>query len=184
MSRVLMICSSTDGQTLKICTRLRAKLEDAGYPSTLIDIAQADAVSPAVFDLVVVGARIRYGRTDRRVFDWGRRHAAALQDVEGAFFSVNIVARKAAKGTAETNPYVRAFFERVEWRPRRVEVFAGKLDYPRYGMLDRAMIRVIMWMTNGPTDPSAVVEFTDWRRVEAFGEQLVACLAEKALVAG
>jgi menaquinone-dependent protoporphyrinogen oxidase len=27
-----------------------------------------------------------------------------------------------------------------------------------------------MWMTGGPTDPKAVVEFTDWGKVEAFGE--------------
>jgi menaquinone-dependent protoporphyrinogen oxidase len=24
-------------------------------------------------------------------------------------------------------------------------------------------------MTHGPTDPTAVVEFTDWEQVEAFG---------------
>jgi len=26
-----------------------------------------------------------------------------------------------------------------------------------------------MWMTKGPTDPKAVVEFTDWNQVESFG---------------
>jgi menaquinone-dependent protoporphyrinogen oxidase len=31
------------------------------------------------------------------------------------------------------------------------------------------MIRLIMWITGGPTDPKRVVEFTDWRQVEAFG---------------
>lgn len=31
------------------------------------------------------------------------------------------------------------------------------------------MIRVIMWMTKGPTDPKTVVEFTNWTQVEAFG---------------
>jgi menaquinone-dependent protoporphyrinogen oxidase len=31
------------------------------------------------------------------------------------------------------------------------------------------MIRLIMWITKGPTDPKAVVEFTDWQQVEAFG---------------
>ena len=34
------------------------------------------------------------------------------------------------------------------------------------------MIRFIMLMTKGPTDPTAVVEFTDWQQVEAFGRQL------------
>ena len=31
------------------------------------------------------------------------------------------------------------------------------------------MIRLIMWMTKGPTDPKAVVEFTNWKQVESFG---------------
>ncbi|MEI7538802.1 MAG: flavodoxin domain-containing protein, partial [Comamonadaceae bacterium] len=48
-------------------------------------------------------------------------------------------------------------------------VFAGKLDYPRYRFIDRQMIRFIMLITKGPTDPSVVVEFTDWQAVEEFG---------------
>jgi menaquinone-dependent protoporphyrinogen oxidase len=31
------------------------------------------------------------------------------------------------------------------------------------------MIRLIMLMTKGPTDPATVIEFTDWTKVEAFG---------------
>jgi menaquinone-dependent protoporphyrinogen oxidase len=27
-------------------------------------------------------------------------------------------------------------------------------------------------MTKGPTDPAAVIEFTDWQQVEAFGRQV------------
>jgi menaquinone-dependent protoporphyrinogen oxidase len=26
-----------------------------------------------------------------------------------------------------------------------------------------------MWMTKGPTDPAATIEFTDWKQVEEFG---------------
>jgi menaquinone-dependent protoporphyrinogen oxidase len=34
------------------------------------------------------------------------------------------------------------------------------------------MIRLIMWMTHGPTDPAAVVEFTDWQRVDDFAQRI------------
>jgi len=174
MKRALLLCSSTDGQTRKICERLRDILQDAGDSVTLTMIEDASGVSPADFQMVVVGARIRYGRTDARVIDYVDRHAPVLNDMPSAFFSVNIVARKPGKNRPESNPYVQAFLRRVAWRPHLLEVFAGKLDYPRYGVLDRMVIRFIMWLTKGPTQSDAVVEFTDWQRVDAFGQALCA----------
>ena len=181
--RALLLCSSTDGQTRRICERLRRILEDAGAEATLTMIEDADGVSPADFDLAMVGARIRYGRTDPRVVGFARRHAATLEAMPNAYFSVNIVARKPGRDRPETNPYVRAFLRRARWRPRRVEVFAGRLDYPRYGVVDRLIIRLIMRLTGGPTRPDTVVEYTDWDRVDAFGRSLCADLTLPAAAA-
>jgi len=167
-----MICSSTDGQTRKICERLCGILRRGGDEVTLAMIDDAAALAPAGFGLAVVGARIRYGRTDARVIAYANRHAQALNAMPSAFFSVNIVARKPQKNRPETNPYMQKFLRRVAWRPRWLEVFAGKLDYPRYGTIDRLIIRFIMWLTDGPTQRDAVVEFTDWQQVDAFGDML------------
>ena len=51
-------------------------------------------------------------------------------------------------------------------------MFAGKLDYPRYTFWDRQIIRLIMFITKGPTDPDAVVDFTDWQQVDAFARKI------------
>ena len=51
-------------------------------------------------------------------------------------------------------------------------VFAGKIVYPALGPVDRTMIRFIMWMTKGPTDPTGTYEFTDWDKVEEFGRRV------------
>jgi menaquinone-dependent protoporphyrinogen oxidase len=101
-----------------------------------------------------------------------RANRRILEGKASAFFSVNIVARKPGKNTPETNPYVRKFLRQIDWRPRLVAVFAGLLDYPRYGFWDRQIIRFIMFLTRGPTDPGSVVEFTDWKQVEAFGNRI------------
>lgn len=85
-----------------------------------------------------------------------------------------VVARKPGKDQPHTNPYCRKFLRQIAWKPKAAAVFAGKIDYPKYGPLDRFMIRLIMWMTKGPTDPAAVVDFTDWRRVEDFGRMIAA----------
>ena len=30
-----------------------------------------------------------------------------------------------------------------------------------------------MWMSKGPTDPKGIYEFTDWNRVESFGNKVL-----------
>jgi len=177
MNKVLIVCSSTDGQTLRICERLRDIVAAGGAEVTLVPVEQADRHPLDGFQLLVLGARIRYGRTHARVFDYVDRHAEALNTMPSAYFSVNLVARKATADRPETNPYVRQFLRRARWRPRLADVFAGRLDYPRYGWLDRQIIRFIMWLTGGPTQRDAVVEFTDWQRVDQFGSRLRAALA-------
>ena len=84
-----------------------------------------------------------------------------------------MVARKPEKNTPETNPYLQKFLKKIAWQPANLAVFAGKIDYPRYGTIDRTMIRFIMWMTKGPTDPTLTVEFTDWDKVDEFGQRIL-----------
>ena len=172
MAAVLIVSSSTDGHTRKICERLRALIEAHGHQVTLVPIEDASAADLGFFDKIVVGASVRYGRHSPRVLAFANDHARALDARPNAFFSVNIVARKAHKNRPESNPYLRKFLRQVRWRPKLLEVFAGKLDYPRYGVADRIVIRFIMWITGGPTDPATVVEFTDWHRVEAFARRV------------
>lgn len=179
MARVLLLCSSTDGHTRRICERVRAVLQGGGHVVPLVMIEDAAGVTPRDFALVVVGARIRYGKTDPRVIAYASEHADRLNAMPSAYFSVNIVARKPGKDRPATNPYVRRFLRRVAWRPRWVEVFAGRLDYPRYGVCDRLIIRFIMLLTGGPTAPDTVMEFTDWKRVDAFAATLCEAIAAK-----
>jgi menaquinone-dependent protoporphyrinogen oxidase len=54
-----------------------------------------------------------------------------------------------------------------------VKVFAGKLDYKKYSFFDRKMIQLIMWMTKGPTNTDAEIEYTNWEKVNEFAIELV-----------
>ncbi len=173
MPRVLIVYSTTDGHTLKICQRLRQTIEPSGAQVQVVSVADAEGIDLATYDKVVVGASIRKGRHSKAIHDFIDARADQLAAKPNAFFSVNVVARKPDKNRPETNPYLRKFLERIRWQPRLLAVFAGKLDYPSYRPFDRFMIRLIMRMTGGPTDPRAVVEFTDWDEVAAFGRRVV-----------
>ena len=173
MSQLLILYSTTDGHTVRICERLRTVVEALGPRVTVKPLAQGTAEDLARCDAVVIGASIRYGHHRPAVKAFIDRHQAALEARPNAFFSVNAVGRKPHKRQADTNPYLRKFLGQIRWRPQQIEVFGGKIESPRYGFFDRNMIRLIMWITGGPTDPHSVTDFTDWAEVEAFARGLV-----------
>jgi menaquinone-dependent protoporphyrinogen oxidase len=172
MPNMLIIYSSIDGQTLKICQKLKTLIEQQGYSVTLVSVEDAERVDWAGFDKIVIGASIRYGRHSPKIPALIQRHRQALESKPNAFFSVNLVARKPDKRHPETNPYLRKLLKQVSWKPKQLAVFAGKIDYPSYSFMDRTIIRLIMWLTRGPTDPTAVIEFTDWDQVESFSKAI------------
>lgn len=172
MAKILLLFSTTDGHTLRICERLKQVIEARAHHVSVVPIHAHRELDLGAFDKIVIGASIRYGKHSQAVFDFINRHLPLLASKPNAFFSVNIVARKPNKNMPDTNPYVRKFLKQSAWRPHQLAVFAGKLDYPKYRFFDRLMIRFIMLMTRGPTDPTTIVEFTDWKQVEAFGRRL------------
>jgi len=168
MTDLLILYSTTDGHTRRVCDVLATELERLGNQVTVADMLDQPQPDPADFDKVVLGASIRYGKHARVVSDTIARRLDALQSRPSVFFSVNLVARKPNRNQPDTNPYVKKFLAKIAWRPDHVAVFAGKLDYPAYALTDRLVIQLIMWMTRGPTDPTTVREFTDWDQVKAF----------------
>ena len=172
MANILILYSTTDGHTIQICERLKQTIESGGDNAQLLDIKDGPDLNALDFDKVVIGASIRYGKHQPLVTELIRKYQDILERHPNAFFSVNVVARKPEKNTPETNPYLQKFLKKIDWQPKKLGVFAGRLDYPSLGFFDKNAIRFIMWMTKGPTDPMSVVEFTDWSKVEEFGRMI------------
>jgi menaquinone-dependent protoporphyrinogen oxidase len=178
VARILLLHSTVYGQSLRICARLQSRLAAAGHS---VDVAPlGEGASLAGYDAIVIGASIRHGKHNPAVLDFVRARLAALQSVPSAFFSVSLIARKPSRSTPESNPYVRTFLERSPWKPALVGVFAGELDYQRYGPFDRYAIRFIMTLTKGPTDLRTKVEFTDWDAVDRFAGRIDALATGRA----
>jgi len=169
MSEVLFVYSTTDGHTRRICERLARVAQSQGRAARVMALPECQASDIQACGAIVIGASIRYGKHKPEVAAFVGRHRTAIEARPNAFFSVNVVARKPGKDVPEGNPYLQKFLRTIAWRPQRLAVFAGRLDYPSLGALDRLVIRFIMLMTKGPTDPRGVFEFTDWVRVDEFG---------------
>ena len=172
MKKTAIIYSSTDGHTVKICEKIIEIIKHESIIS-LSSIEEADSLDLESFDFILVGASIRYGNHKANLFSFIKNNLESLNKKDTAFFNVNAVARKDDKNTPATNPYLIKFLKKVAWKPSLLEVFAGKISYPKYHFFDKHMIRFIMWMSKGPTDPSKVFEFTDWKKVESFGKKVL-----------
>jgi menaquinone-dependent protoporphyrinogen oxidase len=169
VAKILIVYSTTDGHTLEICQRLQQVIEQQAHSVKLVPLNDEPHVNLTPFDKIVVGASIRYGKHKPEVYEFISKNKHKLESRPNAFFSVNAVARKPEKGQPETNPYLKKFLRQTTWQPGKLAVFAGKIDYQKYRFWDRLMIRIIMWITKGPTDTNSVYEFTNWEQVEEFG---------------
>jgi len=168
MKKILLTYSTVDGHTKTICEKILSYSE-----SSQVDILPIDSsINIKDYDTVVIGASIRYGKYREEIFEFIKENEELLNSKDNAFFSVNVVARKENKNKPETNPYLIKFLNKISWQPKILDVFAGKIDYPKYKFLDKYAIKFIMWITKGPTDTSKVYEFTDWNRVKSFAEKL------------
>ena len=134
MSEILMIYSSTDGQTKKICERIK-EFSKKTNKIRIITIDKASDENLKQYKEIIIGASIRYGKHNKKIYSFVKKNKEILNLKKTAFFSVNVVARKLKKNTPDTNPYVLKFLEKSAWKPDRIAVFAGKIDYPNYSFL-------------------------------------------------
>ncbi len=171
MSKFLIIYSTTDGHTKAICERIKNFITD-GNLVELLSLGDANKVDLSNFEKIIIGASIRYGKHSKELYKFINLNKIILDKKKCAFFSVNVVARKPEKNTAETNPYINKFLKISKWQPNKIGVFAGKVDYPSYNLFDKYIIKFIMFITNGPTDTSQSYEFTDWSKVDDFSREL------------
>tara|TARA_B100000676_G_C17742797_1_gene662274 strand:- start:164 stop:691 length:528 start_codon:yes stop_codon:yes gene_type:complete len=171
MSSFLIIYSSTNGHTKTICERISNFLND-GNLVELVSLENANKVDLSNFEKIIIGASIRYGKYSEKLYKFVNLNKNILDQKESAFFSVNVVARKSDKNTVETNPYINKFLKISKWKPKKLRVFAGKVDYPNYNLFDKYMIKFIMFITKGPIDTSQSYDFTDWSKVDTFSREL------------
>ncbi|MEN0615653.1 menaquinone-dependent protoporphyrinogen IX dehydrogenase [Klebsiella indica] len=170
--KTLILFSTRDGQTHEIASFLASELKEQGIDTDTVDLNRTHDIEWSQYDRVVIGASIRYGHFHPALGRFVKKHLQSLQSLPGAFFSVNLVARKPEKRTPQTNSYTRKFLLNSPWKPQRSAVFAGALRYPRYRWYDRFMIRLIMKMTGGETDVRKEVVYTDWQQVGRFAQEI------------
>ena len=174
--RVLGVHGGRFGQSAKIARAMDEVLQAAGLETEVTELGRSTAVDPARHDALLLVTSVRYGYFDRNAYRLVERHRGWLESVPSQLVTVSLTARKDEKRDPQEHSYTQKFLAKSGW-PGAAEVVAGALDYPRYRIWDRLAIQLIMKITDGPTDPTLSIEYTDWQQVRAAARRFAASAA-------
>jgi menaquinone-dependent protoporphyrinogen oxidase len=173
---VAIYYATRDGQSRRIAEHIWRRLDDGRMPPAprdlLPDLPTSTELAQA--QVIVLVAAVRYGKHLPEVESFLKAYSALPAPPPLALASVNLSARKAGKTTRSGNVYLRKTIARHRLVPALAVAFAGRLDYRRYKWRDRQIIRFIMLLTGGPTDPNTCIEYTSWTAVDEFAIRIAA----------
>jgi len=160
--------ATRDGQSRRIAERIASRLADHGITALPRDLAGGLPARSSLraARLVVVVAAVRYGAPLPEAEQFLASYRTLAEPPDLVLLSVNLTARKQGKDTVEGNAYLRKSIARHRLAPVFALAIAGRLDYSRYGWWDRQLIRFIMKLTGGPTDPKTCIDYTPWDVVD------------------
>ena len=183
---VPVLFASTEGQTALIAIRLAAVLHEHGLDSEAIDVStpEAETIDWTRVHGVLVGASLHAGHHQKSAARFVHAHAADLNAVPSAFFSVSLsAASKNRNEVEEAERIARAFPSTHGWRPTLILSVAGRLAYREYNVLIRFIMKRIAKKEGGPIDTSRDHELTNWDEVDRLGREMAAAIHAHAVAA-
>ncbi len=169
MASVLINYASNHGHTSIIARNLSAMMSRRGVSVDLHEVEKNDALDPASFDAVVVMASIHAGRHQSKMRRWVEANSEVLNQRSSAFLSVSLSNGSDSPEAVEVNrEQAEAFCEATDWKPDRIELVAGCLQYPAYNFLNRFLMKRVAKKQGLPLDTSREHEYTDWEALDQF----------------
>jgi menaquinone-dependent protoporphyrinogen oxidase len=175
MSKFLIVYGTKEGQTCKIAEHLKSHITNLGHQT---DLSNAENFPPKFpfegYNGILIGASIHAGFFSPAAKNFVKQHKSTLDRIPSAFYSVSLSdANVKVEDRKKLDPYLESFFRKTGWRPICVGRFGGALKYSQYGVLTRFVMTKIARAEGQPTDTSRDYEFTEWDKVDQFGDEFV-----------
>ena len=171
MGTVLILHSSTEGQTARISEYIAGALKRQGLDARIASIRDAPELEG--YAAVVVGASIHIGRYAPDLIDYLKQHSPRLGTLANAFFLVSLTASQQDEDSRKVvDGYLKMVVDDTGWQPNETVSFAGALRFSRYGFLKRQLMKWIARRNGLSTDASRDHELTDWNAVDEFANRL------------
>jgi menaquinone-dependent protoporphyrinogen oxidase len=157
--KILVAYATRAGSTAEVAGAIGQALRVHGVE---VDVLPAQEVNDLKdYRALIVGSAIRMGRWLPDAAGFVDRNHAALGRMPTAFFTVCMTMQK---DTPESRRAVEAYMQPVleKFRPARLGLFGGKMDYSRLGFLDRLIVSKMKKVPEG--------DHRDWTAIRAWSE--------------
>jgi menaquinone-dependent protoporphyrinogen oxidase len=183
MEPLLIVYATREGHTKHIVERITLRLRQRGIAVELENSAylSADFELPQCYRAVLVAASVHQGRYEPEMVDFVRRHSGHLERIPSAFLSVGLSEAAAhsplqsrverERAAARVDAAIAHFRDSTGWRPSTTLSVAGALQYRRYRLPMRWVMKAIARALGLSTDTSQDHVFTDWPAVDRFADQ-------------
>ncbi len=169
--KAIIIFSTKNGLTKNISNFIMNNLKE-NIATEIYSIERVENIVLSDYHIIILGSSIYYGKHNKKIKRLVEQNLELLTINKTAFFSVNVVARKRDKNKTSNNPYLIKFLKTTNWTPNLTAVFAGQVNYPAYSIFNKLVIRFIMFITKGPTNTEKCHNFTNWKNVSKFVEEI------------
>lgn len=188
MKSFAVLFATREGQTRRIAEYLGVALRAHGYRVDVMDVADPlPDLDLSRYSAAVLAASIHIGKHERSMVDFVKKHRPALEKMPTMFLSVSLsqagvedpdrAPGKKTRSAAEVQKTIDRFLHTTGWRPTRVHPVAGALLYRQYRPAIRLVMRIISRMAGGSTDTSRDHDYTDWKALTRFADEIAADVA-------
>ncbi|MBD3616300.1 MAG: hypothetical protein HUJ22_06985 [Gracilimonas sp.] len=176
--KLLIVYGTVEGQTRKICDRLKNEARLNGH-TVSINNSTGPKLSPFGFDAIIIASSIHNEKFQASIEQYVGDYAKVLNNMVGAFISVSLTAaHDVPEGWEELEKITKDFLHKTGWYPSFIEHIAGAIRYSEYNFFKKYIARNIAKRNNAQTNTSEDHEYTDWGQVKRILTKVEKAVAE------
>ncbi|QLH75270.1 MAG: flavodoxin domain-containing protein [Methanomassiliicoccales archaeon] len=173
--RTLVAYGTKYGSTKEIAEKVAKVLRSTGNEADLYDVKDGNKPDLTRYDMVVIGSAIMMGRWTKPAERFVATNEKELGSKKVAVFVCCGDAGNPDLISKAQKEYLDEFLARYpSIRPVSTGLFAGVINFPKYGLLVRTIMKseVVKRGLSG-ADVSTVYDLRDWNAVETWAGSLV-----------
>jgi menaquinone-dependent protoporphyrinogen oxidase len=170
--RSLVVYGTKYGTTAEVAEFIADRRGEEG-PVEVLELDRKRRAPIGDQDLVVIGTNIMMGSWDKRVKRFVQENRDVLSGNRVALFVCCGDLLDPEKGKEARGNYIERPLDELGFETEISEIFGGVIDFSRYGMMVKALMKNVMRSSEGDGfDTAKVHDLRDWERIGDFARSL------------